>query len=382
MANRLIDDRIPNSGEWLRCLIGNATRGNIAEHVRFCREAIATGESDLVAGAVESLGWMRRFEGKGKLPDEAWNLIFTAVADADERVFRAAMQFLWINDNEPTQRDWDLLGTFADPGTDELRELLARRCLDLLQDGSPPPGSPLIEKVLSVCIGVQSVDSANFDFVLRGIAERFPAEVYHYFWKRIECGAESSDGNYSAVPLEVETYPFRNISRQPEVAELIETLTERLLNGRDLDVGETRLLRAVLRRSEDIAESFMGLIGKVSTHEQLHTMIDFSKNNLGWPLILSEPDLARALLLKSRSVGGEDAHRATFKRLSLLSGCRSSANGEPDPEWHGILESAERLAHRFSDEPDLGPLYRAAVEFERSAIERNRQDHVDRRGRR
>lgn len=381
MANRLIHERTPDSGDWVRCLIGNATKSDPGQHVRLCREAIGSGETGLIAGAIESLGWMRRFEGKGALPDEAWELIFSAAANADERIFRAVMHFLWVNDIDPTSRDWELIALLADPGSDKLRELLVRRCSDLLRHGGSFSEAGVIEKILGFCTSTMRIDSHGFDHALRGVAEHFPGEVYCFFWSRCAVEGESEDSEYAAVPLGVEGYPFDGILNNEQVAGLFETAGARLLNGPPLSVSEEKLLRALLMRTDAPTDRILDWIELASTREQLKTLIDFSKNQSGWPFVLQNPEAVRAFLLKSRSMGGEEFHGKTFRRLSLLSGSRSSTNGEPDPEWRGILESAERLAHRYSGDPELGPLYAAAVAFERDQIDRNRRELVELRGR-
>jgi hypothetical protein len=179
----------------------------------------------------------------------------------------------------------------------------------------------------------------------------------------------------------VEGYPFDGILKNEQVAGLFETAGARLLNGPPLSVSEEKLLRALLVKGEFPNERVLDWIELATTREQFKTLIDFAKNQSGWPFVLQNPEAARAFLLKSRSMGGEELHGDTFRRLSLLSGCRSSTNGEPDPEWRGILESAERLAHRYSGDPELGPLYMAAVALERDQIDRNRRDLLERRGR-
>jgi len=382
MANGLIHERTPDSGDWVRCLIGNATKSDLAQHVRLCREAIESGEPGLIAGAIESLGWMRRFEGKGALPEEAWALVFSAAANADERIFRAAMHFLWVNDIAPTLRDWDLIASLADPGSDELRELLVRRCSDLLRHGGSSPEAQVIETILGFCISTARIDTHGFDHALRGVAEHFPGEVYCFFWSRCAVEGASEDRGRTAVPLGVEGYPFDGILKNEQVAGLFETAGARLLNGPPLSVSEEKLLRALLVRADVPNDQILGWIELASTREQLKTLIDFAKNQSGWPFLLQNPEAARAFLLKSRSMGGEELHSETFRRLSLLSGCRSSTNGEPDPEWRGILQSAERLAHRYCGDTELGPLYAAAVAFERDQIARTRSELVERRGRR
>jgi hypothetical protein len=382
MANRLIHERAPDSGELMRCLIGNATKPDPDLHVRLCREAVESGEPGLIAGAIESLSWMRRFEGNGALPEEGWALIFLAVANADERIFRAAMHFLWVNDIAPTSRDWQLIALLADPGGDELRELLVRRCSDLLRHGGSSPEARVIETALGFCTSTARIDAQGFDHALRGVAEHFPGEVYCFFWSRCAVERASENWGYTAVPLGVEGYPFDGILENEQVAGLFETAGARLLNGPPLSVSEEKLLRALLVRADVPNDRILAWIELASTWEQLKTLIDFAKNQSGWPFVLQNPEAARSFLLKSRSMGGEELHAETFRRLSLLSGCRSSTNGEPDPEWRGILESAERLAHRYSGDPELGPLYAAAVAFERDQIDRNRRELVERRGRR
>lgn len=381
MADRLIHERVTDSGDWVRCLIGNATKSDPGQHVRLCREAIESGEPGLIAGAIESLGWMRRFEGKGALPEAAWALIFSAVANADERIFRAVMHFLWVNDIAPTSRDWELIALLADPGGDELRELLVKRCSDLLRHGGSSPEARVIETALGFCTSTARIDAQGFDHALRGVAEHFPSEVYCFFWSRCAVERASEDRGYTAVPLGVEGYPFSGILKNEQVAGLFETAGARLLNGPPLSVSEEKLLRALLVRDDVPNDQILGWIELASNRGQLKTLIDFAKNHSGWPFVLQNPGAARAFLLKSRSMGGEELHSETFRRLSLLSGCRSSTNGEPDPEWRGILESAERLAHRYSGDLELGPLYAAAVAFERGQIDRNRRELVERRGR-
>lgn len=382
MANRLIHERVPDSGDWVRCLIGNATKSDPGKHVRLCREAIESGEPGLIAGAVESLGWMRRFEGKGSLPDEAWGLVFSAATNADERIFRAVMHFLWVNDIAPTSRDWELIALLADPGSDELRELLVRRCSDLLRHGGSSPEARVIETALGFCTSTARIDAQGFDHALRCIATHFPGEVYCLLWSRCGVERESEEGEYAAVPLGVEGYPFDGILKNEQVAGLFETAGARLLNGPPLSVSEEKLLRTLLMRTDAPNDRILQWIELASTREQFRTLIDFALNHSGRPFLLQNPEAARALLLKSRSMGGEELHGESFRRLSLLSGRRSSTNGEPDPEWRGILESAERLAHRYSGDPELGALYTAAVEFERRQMERDRREWIEMGGRR
>jgi DNA polymerase III delta prime subunit len=381
VTQHLIRERVPNTGEWIRSLLGKATQGDSETHLRFCREAVETQVPDLVAGAIESLAWLRRLDAGGELPDEGWNLLFSVVEAAEEPVYRALMQFLWINDNAPCERDWELVARLPDPPSSDLQGTLVRSVRDLLLPRTSKPDSAVIRKALSSAVSVKAPGHDSFNYSLVGISEHFPAEVFLFFRDRVQYAAQPDDADFEALPLKIGDFPFEGVADHPEVASQVAIWEERLLEGPPLSFDEMRLFRAVALRPGFFFACLERLLARVRTGEHIENVLDLVKDDFGEAIVLREPDFIRALLVKARDVGGEPMYREAFRRLHLLPGCRSSCNGEAAPEWLGLLEAAERLAHRYADDPDLGPLYRCAVEVEREGIEFNRIEHAERRKR-
>jgi hypothetical protein len=85
--------------------------------------------------------------------------------------------------------------------------------------------------------------------------------------------------------------------------------------------------------------------------------------------------LCRALLLKARTVSDE-CHRATLETLSLLRGARGYENATPNEDWKHLLASLERAFHENASDPELGPLFHAAITCEQDLIKRHKAQYM------
>lgn len=353
---------------WLEHLLTEATANNLDQRLSLLREAIESGRPGLVASAIDCLAWWRMMDSKGGMPAAGWDLLFEASRQNADRVVTALLSFVRFNNHRPDSRDWRILEALAEKGDASPGGSLVRSAAELLKHGAEKPAPSLIARILETGLVRPSIDHAEVSRCLAYVANLFPAEVFLFFWRRVQRKKEEEDPRFSALPLDVEMYPFGAISDHPSIKPLLESFSTRILEGPDLEANEEKLLRAVVLH-EDGVPILRKLIGEISTEEQCRRLVVLVARPFGRAVALMEPGFVRELLEKAKSFG-MDFFEKSFHRLTILPGLRSSSEAIPDAEWSGLLRSVEKLAHQYADDDLLGPFYREIAELERAAMSR------------
>jgi hypothetical protein len=155
----------------------------------------------------------------------------------------------------------------------------------------------------------------------------------------------------------------------PEVKAAVADVERRLSEGAEIDYDEMRLLRSAIQYGGDNPSTWLETAAeRAATEDQLNTLCELGAIRDHDNSALAYPDFARALLKRARAISAE-CHKNIFYRLTHVGGARSSENGEPDAKWKALYESIQSLADQHADDPELGPLFNAIAEQERSQMD-------------
>jgi len=356
-------------GALLDALILEPTKTDLEQRLVLCEQALVTGADELIVGAIGCLTWWRR---EAALPQRAWEMLAAAGRSASPRVAQSLIHFVWMNESEPMAADWELLASLSIPSDPPwLAGHLVARAAGLLRK-PPLPAPQIVEGILAKLERCPSLQGHDIDHGLGEFAKHYPSKVFLLFWHRHQL--EKAEGlNLGGLPFEFDELEFANVREDPEAAAAVRELEDRLLGDAEPDYYENRILQiAVLQDRERAEQHLLRLLERAFSPEQLIRLTHFVRNWNAWPVILSCPDFTRSLLQKAHSAGHE-TYAAVFDPLRLLSGTRAFTNGEPDEEGKALLAAAESMAHRYANDPLLGPLYAAAVAVEHSSIKESRR---------
>lgn len=371
IAEAAISQKGESIGIHLDAVIYAATKGDDATRSDLCSQAIDTCVPELVVGAIECFMWWRK--DAGELPESVWASLLSSASYDSTCVSNAVIQFVRTNCKRMESRDWLLLlglpSVVAVGQGSQLLQLIA----DLLEQGASQPQSEWIVQLLSKLESIERFRHRDGRYFAQ-IAAIFPAEVFLFFWQRVQRSKIQSGSAIQPLPFEIESISFKQILDSPATAAIVREVESRVFQGGKLDYCEQHLMAGLLlHRESGCEERFRALVEKVSSSDQLDSIQELIATSVSHSVVLAAPNLVRTVLLKARSFGDE-THEKTVDELIHLKGVRSGSNDGPDQEWKELLATVERLAHKYSSDPELGPFYSRIAEHERAWMEGMKRD--------
>lgn len=342
-----------------------ATQGNSTARLRFIGEAANSISEPLRAAAVACCSWWRKEES---LPEEAWPILETQALGATQLVAERLTSFVWWNESHATLRDWNLLTSIPfTPKQVNLASEIAARATALIANGITPSPDSVIH-FINRFEDIEAVEGHQLERALQKLAEAFPLQVFLMLWRRNE-RRKAGDRSIKSLPYGFERVQFSQIMDSPEVMAIVEGFERRVMSGENLDFDELRLLRQAIDHSPAGASQWLNeAIERATTENHVETLRELFSPSRTENAALSNPEVTQKLLRKARTISTA-CHKHLFHRLLHVGGVRGSTNGEPDADWKEILENIERLAHEYSTDAELGPLYSAMVSHERASMD-------------
>jgi hypothetical protein len=375
-ANELL--RRPNDplGSLIDALLIPTTSHDLDLGMSMCEAALAAGSEELTVGAIGSFTHWRQ---EGELPPRAWELLSSCAGNATPWIANAIIRFVWLNGSKSTADDWRLLAALPadrDPGF--IARGIMERASHLIDDGSLPTPE-VTDAILAKLDRLDSLSGHEIKHGLDQLAKHFPGKVFLLIWRR-HTRAQQTEEEFELVPFDFEHTRLDGIMDDPDAAEVIHALEDRLLEGAEMRWDETQLLQIAILQSRNDGESrLLELVHRAEGDKQLLRICEFVALWHRWPVVLSCPQFTRALLVKAKATG-EEIHRKLFRKLQSLPGSRGSSGNQPNEEWNALLEAVEKLAEQYKDDTELGPLYANAAKHEREFMKdmcRRRSDDDD-----
>jgi hypothetical protein len=351
----------------------SATKADPTARLRLIRAAAESSGEDLQAAAIACCSWWRR---EGGLPEAAWEILETLAPMAPPHVATGIANFVWWNDRQATLRDWHLVTAlpFA-PEETTLAGHIAARAAELISNTGLRPDAEAVARFLGRYESLVETEGHDFEHAFERLAEIFPVEMFLMLWRRNQA-RKAGNESLRLLPYDLEHIQFPRIMSAPDVQAIVADCERRLTAGDKLDFDEMRLLRSAIQRGSDNPSAWLeAAANRATTEEQLNTLRTLGAADDLDNAALAHPNFVRCLLVRARAIGPE-CHERMFSRLLHVGGVRGSTDNEPDPEWKGLLESIERLAHQHAADPELGPLFTAIAKHERSWIESDRRRSV------
>lgn len=351
-----------------------STTGNPSERLRLIRTASTAKSEELRACAVACCTSWRR---ESDVPEDVWLLLESAAPRATKLVADRIVNFVWWNDRKATIRDWHLLASLPfTPSQSGLAGHIAARAADLVSRYQLKPDPESVARFLRRFESLENPEGRDVLHALGKLAEVFPLEIFLMLWRRNQT-AKIAGSPLKPLPYEFINFRFPRIMSAPEVQALVAECEQRLESGEELDFDELRLLRAAIQHGSENPSAWLeAAAARARTEAQLHRLRELGSPDNLENAALTYPSFGRALLTHARTFG-QKAHEEMFNRLLHVGGGRSSTNGEPDDEWKALVENLERLADRYTTDPELGPLFTQIAKGERSWMSRQRPSFED-----
>jgi hypothetical protein len=344
-------------------LVLHPTKADLARRLGFCQRAIETQGDEIRAGAIGCFTWWRR---DGELPHESWELILECAHGAGHLAAHALVRFVWLNDATFLARDWEILAAIPLNPADFVVHELIGRAAHLIEHGHIP-SAEVATKILSVLEWVPSLGDHDIEHGLKEFGKHFPGKVFTVIWRRHQL-RKKGDANLEVVPFDFEQLHFSDIRADPDAADVITELENRLLNESHLDYRENQILQMAIMQSGDSPEPhLLRLIERASTGDQLERITDFARTRHSWPIVLECPDFTKAILVKARSQDG-DCYSKIFAHLQSFRGGRGFTGGGPTGDWKALIECSVSMAEKYATDPELGEFYLGAAKYERDGL--------------
>jgi hypothetical protein len=347
-----------------------ATKSDSEMRLRLIREAAESSSEDLQTAAVACCTWWRR---EGELPEAAWQILEAFAPTAPTHIANGIANFVRWHDKRATLRDWHLVTALPfSPEQSALAGHIAARAADLISDAGLRPDAESVARFLSRYESLAEPEDHDSEHAFEKLAEAFPVEMFLMLWRRSQA-RKAGDTSLKPLPYDFARIQFRRVMSAPEVKALVADCERRLTEGEKLDFDEMRLLRSAVQHGSDDPSAWLeAAANRATTEEQLNALRGLGAAGDFDNAALAHPGFIRCLLARARAISPE-CHERVFSRLLHVGGSRGSTNGEPDPEWKGLIEAVERLAEQHSADPELGPLFSTIAKHERAWIESNRQ---------
>ena len=226
------------------------------------------------------------------------------------------------------------------------------------------PTPEIADQILKKLDVLKSLGDHQIEHAISEFAKHFPGKTFLVMWRRQQ-RRKSEDSDFDVVPFDFHAIRFANVLADPDAARVIHELEDRFINETEMDYSETEILQIAIMQSADNAEkNLFRILSNAKNTEQLERVAEFVAHWHFWPVVLSCPDFTRELLRRAKA-NDNDIHEKIFGRLRGLPGTRGSSAYEPNDEWKSLAEAVEKMAEKYKEDSDLGPLYAAAAKHER-----------------
>lgn len=348
----------------------SATKADHTERLRIIQAASTSSAETLQAAFVACCQWWRR---EGALPEEAWQILETTALTATPIIANRIVDFVWLNKNHASVRDWNLLAALPfQPADTALAGRIAARAADLVSNTRLEPDTVSVVVFLRRFEVLTDADDRNIQHAFERLAEAFPVEMFLTLWRR-EQARKAGDSSLKQLPHNLRSIEFPRIMAAPEVQSIFIEAEQRLAAGGELDFDEKRLLRAAIQYGcENPCTWLQAAASRATTEKQLNTLRELGEVGILNNAAIAYPDFARVLLSRARSLG-PGCYKRMLAHLTHVGGARGSTDGEPDEETKRLLEAIECLVTKFAPDPELGPLFASIANNERSLVEFERR---------
>lgn len=349
-------------------LVLSATKLDVAARLRLIRSGAESQTEILQVAALACCTWWRR---EGKLPEGAWQIIEELAPNVSSRVANEIVNFVWLNDNTATIRDWHLITSLPFlPENSDLAGHIAKHAAELICNSGLKPDSESADRFLARFESLISTEGENLKRGFQKLAKAFPVAMFLMLWRRNR--ARIAGQPLKQLPYDLSHIEFQRVMSDPEVEALVSDCDRRFTEGEELDYDEMRLLRSVIRYGHDDPSAWLeAAVNRANSEDHLDALRELGTVGSFDNAALAYPSFVRALLVRARAINPK-CHERMFSSLLHVGGCRGSTSGEPDPEWKGLLQTIERFAAEHADDSELGPLFAAIETHERSRLEHGR----------
>ncbi len=398
LATELSTRRAHPLGWAFGLLIGPATVTKLDERLRLCEAAIATGDDQLVKGAINGFNVWKT---EAALPDRAWQLLRGVASTASLDVADAILRLIEYANGPVVPAEWQLLADLPEHAGNV--HLVSRILYDAatLIDRSSAPLPEIADSLLAKLDRVPALGAYDIERGLAHLAKHYPGKVFLLLWRRRHL-RENGASDIEPVPYDFHRVRFNGLMDDPAAAEIIHQLEEKILSESAPSAGDTRLLQICLFQSGGSAEPHLQRWLMLATDaERLERLADFARDSterrdlqpakdkalqkiaalmarIDWPVVLQYPNFVRSLIEAARGVNTE-CHEEVAVTLAHLTSGPSTRDGEPDEEWKVFLKSVDDLAAKYQGDAELGPFYsQIAANAHSWTDEMKRRDAADR----
>ena len=388
VASSLLTRRSNPLGWTFGLLISAGTRGQPNERLRWCEEAMATGDADLAVGTISAFVVWR---DEGGMPPRAWELIGNQAQDPSEEVDDAILRFVEYSHDPVVPDDWRLLAALSrKPHAPKMVNRLLACAATLLDRGSALPEN-IADELLALLDAMPSLADHDVQRALKKFGKFYPGKILLLLSRRLQL-KQTGTSELELVPFDFQASYLTGALDDPAAAEFVRTLEQKLVGGTDLDAGETQILQLVIfRGGADTESELLRWLKLATTDRQLGQLAEFVHDALkpgekkpvkvkkldglvtlvrrmSWPIAIEYPNFARALLEAARGIDAA-CHQEVFQTLASSSGGRSTEGGNPSEEWENYVNAISGLAKQYADDVALGKLY--------ATIEKHERDWMD-----
>ncbi len=361
LAQGLIETGDTVLGRNIGILVVPAT--SVDARIELLQSALASDVIELKEGAIDGFAYWRR--ETGSLPDTAWDQLLLVAGIPLLPLLRTFLYFGWLNQEHLVARDWELLARLPVEQFPEVAESYLERMECAIRSGSLP-GGDLIDSMLQKLDRIESLDGHGIAYRFHQLAKSYPFEVFLLFWRRVQIAKRP-------IPLDLSRISFAAMSDDPRIDDILTAVECGISTECGLPWRASQLFsKLVVTCGEQLETRLIAMVERVSSPESLEHLAEAMNSPVLPESRFVPPPLAKALLVKAREHGMPTVQRIQ-RQLARVPGVRGRKSRKPDANWNLLLEAAERLAHRYAGDPDLGPLYAKIVKNERDWM-RSRTD--------
>jgi hypothetical protein len=346
-------------------LVLTATSSDHPARLRMLNSAFQNSNDLLKASAVATC---TRWRQAGDFPEEAAQCLRALAPSAVSVVAFEIVFFVYRNTETATMDDWHLLMAIPfGPDDVNLAGRVASASVSLLERDVHPPAAE-VERFLRRFEALSKPGGSPMETAFEKLSAKFPVSMFQMLWRR--CQSRKTDPSLKHMFLDFEDVRFPLIFESDDMADFVQSIEELVMDGEyEFDFDEVQLLQRVLEeRTEPCREWLRSMASHATNEKQLEKIRELASVGKLENAVIYDPLLARILLERSATVDG-DCHDRMFARLVFLGGGRGASSGEPDKEWTKMMMDIETLAHPFSGDPELAPLFAKLISEERSQMQ-------------
>jgi hypothetical protein len=253
-------------------LVMPATKLDVAARLRLIRSGAESQTETLQVAAVACCTWWRR---EGELPEGAWQIIEELAPNVSSRVANEIVNFVWLNDNTATIRDWHLIALLPFfPENSDLAGHVAKHAAELICNSGLKPDSDSVNRFLFRFESLIAPDGESLKHGFRELAKAFPVAMFLMLWRRNR--ARIAGQPLKLLPYDLTDIEFHRIMSDPEVEDLVSCCERRFTDGEELDHDEMRLLRSAIRYGHEAPSAWLEAAAKrASSESRLEALLEF-----------------------------------------------------------------------------------------------------------